>query len=284
MSIGESHSCIDGPIKVTGIARFTADLRAPNMLHGVFVTAAIPAGKVVAFGKGEALAEPGVVRVLTHEDMPRSKTTISGPPFAHSFLPLQDNEVRHEGHPVALVLGETLEAAEAGARKVSVSYAAATAKVPAPVVWSELERVALAPKNTGYFFLEPEFAKGNADQGLALAKNRIEGVYSQPSRHHNPMEPSAVLAMWEADELTLYASTQHVYALRMGLAAFFGIPPERVRVISKHTGGAFGVKGLIWPQDALAPLAAKIVGRPVRIVLSRANMYSFLGALLFARG
>jgi xanthine dehydrogenase YagR molybdenum-binding subunit len=277
MSIGESHSRIDGPIKVTGTARYTADLRAPNMLHGVFVTAAIPAGKVIAFGKDEALAEPGVVRVLTHEDMPRSKTTISGPPFAHSFLPLQDNEVRHEGQPVALVLGETLEAAEAGARKVDVSYAAATAKVPAPVVWSELERVALAPKNTGYFFLEPEFAKGNADQGLAVAKNRAEGVYSQPSRHHNPMEPSAVLAVWEADDLTLYASTQHVYALRTGLAALFGIPPERVRVISQHTGGAFGVKGLIWPQDALAPLAAKIVGRPVRIVLSRANMYSFLG-------
>jgi CO/xanthine dehydrogenase Mo-binding subunit len=111
------------------------------MLHGVFVTASIPAGKVIAFGKDEALAEPGVIRVLTHEDMPRSKITISGPPFAHSFLPLQDNDVRHDGQPVALVLGESLEAAEAGARKVSVIYGGTTAKVPVPVVWSELDPV-----------------------------------------------------------------------------------------------------------------------------------------------
>jgi xanthine dehydrogenase YagR molybdenum-binding subunit len=277
MSTGEPRPRIDGPIKVTGAARFTADLRAPNMLHGVFVTAPIPAGKVIAFDKGNALAEPGVVHVLTHEETPRPKAAIKGPPFAHSFLPLQDNEIRHQGQPIAMVLAETLEAAEAGARRVNVRYAATTARTPVAAVWSELDRVALAPKNSGYFFFEPEFSKGNADQNLALAKKRVEAVYSQPSRHHNPMEPSAVLAMWEGDALTLYASTQHVYAVQMGLAAFFAIPPERVRVISKHTGGAFGVKGLIWPQEALAALAAKIVGRPVRIVLSRADMYSFLG-------
>ena len=277
MSIGEPIPRIDGSIKVTGAARYTADLRAPNMLHGVFVTAPLPAGRVIAFDKGHALAEPGVVRVLTHEDMPRPKTTIAGPPFAHSFLPLQGDEIRHEGQPIAMVLGETLEAAEAGARKVDVRYAPTTAKTPVAPLWSELDRAALAPKNTGYFFFEPEFSKGNADQNLALAKKRVEAVYSQPSRHHNPMEPSAVLALWEGDALTLYASTQHVYGVQMGLAALFAIPPERVRVISKHTGGAFGVKGLIWPQEALAALAAKIVARPVRVVLSRANMYSFLG-------
>src|SRR5580704_10156405 len=117
MSIGEPLARLDGRIKVTGAARYTADLRAPNMLHGVFVTASIPAGKVIAFDKGDALAEPGVVRVLTHEDVRRPKTAIAGPPFAHSFLPLQDDEIRHEGQPIAMVLAETLEAAEAGARE-----------------------------------------------------------------------------------------------------------------------------------------------------------------------
>ena len=219
MSIGEPIPRIDGSIKVTGAARYTADLRAPNMLHGVFVTAPLPAGRVIAFDKGHALAEPGVVRVLTHEDVPRPKTTIAGPPFAHSFLPLQGNEIRHEGQPIAMVLGETLEAAEAGARKVDVRYAPTTAKTPVAPLWSELDRAALAPKNTGYFFFEPEFSKGNADQNLALAKKRVEAVYSQPSRHHNPMEPSAVLALWEGDALTLYASTQHVYGVQMGLAS-----------------------------------------------------------------
>jgi len=277
MSIGEPLPRIDGSIKVTGAARYTADLRVPNMLHAVFVTAIIPAGRVTSVDKREALAEPGVVRVLTHDDMPRSKVAIAGPPFAHSFLPLQDDEVRHEGQPVALVLAETLEAAEAGAKKVSIRYEARTPKTPVAPLWPELDRIALTPKNTGYFFLEPEFAKGDANEELRLAKTRVEGVYSQPSRHHNPMEPSAVLAQWEGDALTVYASTQHVYAVQRGLAALFGISSDRVRVISKHTGGAFGVKGLIWPQEALAALAAKTVGRPVRVVLSRANMYSFLG-------
>jgi xanthine dehydrogenase YagR molybdenum-binding subunit len=277
MSIGESLPRIDGPIKVTGAAHYTADLRAANMLYGVLVTASIPAGRVTAFDKDDALAEPGVVRVLTHEDMLRARNTIAGPPFAHSYLPMQSDEVRHEGQPIALVLGETLEAAEAGARKVHIRYAPAAAKIPVALAWPEIDRAALAPRNTGYFFLEPEFSKGNAGQNLARAQKRVEAVYSQPSRHHNPMEPSAVLALWDGDTLTVHDSTQHVFAVQQGLAALFAIPAVSVRVISQHTGGAFGVKGLIWPHEALAALAAKIVARPVRIALSRANMYSFLG-------
>jgi xanthine dehydrogenase YagR molybdenum-binding subunit len=277
MSIGEDLPRIDGPIKVTGAARYTADLRAADMLYGVLVTASIPAGRVTGIEKGEALAEAGVVRVLTHEDMPRAQNTIAGPPFAHSFLPLQSDEIRHEGQPIALVLAETLEAAEAAARKLKVRYVSATAKFPVAMTWSEIDRVALAPKNSGYYFFEPEFSKGNATQSLALAQKRIGAVYSQPSRHHNPMEPSAVLALWEGDTLTVYDSTQHVFAVQQGLAALFAIPVASVRVISQHTGGAFGVKGLIWPHEALAALAARIAALPVRIALSRANMYSFLG-------
>jgi xanthine dehydrogenase YagR molybdenum-binding subunit len=143
--------------------------------------------------------------------------------------------------------------------------------------WPEIDRAAEPPRNTGYFFLEPEFSKGNAGEDLARAQKRIDAVYSQPSRHHNPIEPSAVLAQWEGDALTVYDSTQHVFAVQQGLAALFGIPAASVRVISQHTGGAFGLKGLIWPHEALAALAAKVAARPVRIVLSRANMYSFLG-------
>src|SRR6476661_8062531 len=157
MSIGEPLPRIDGPIKVTGAARYTADLRAANMLQGAIVTATIPAGKVLAIDQSDALAEPGVVRVLTHEDMLPAKTTVAGPPFAHSFLPLQDDAIRHEGQPIALVLGETLEAAEAGARRVRVRYAPTPAQSPAAPIWSELDRTAVTPKNSGYFFFEPEF-------------------------------------------------------------------------------------------------------------------------------
>ncbi len=277
MSIGEPFSRIDGPIKVTGTARYTADLRAANMLYGVLVTASIPAGKVTGIDKGGAMLEAGVVRVLTHEDMPRARTPIAGPPFAHSFLPLQDDQIRHEGQVVALVLAESLEAAEAGARKVQVRYAPTKATMPVALAWPEIDRAAEPPRNTGYFFLEPEFSKGDAVHNLAKAPKTVATVYSQPSRHHNPMETSAVLALWEGDALTVYDSTQHVFAVQRGLAALFGIPPASVRVISQHTGGAFGVKGLIGAHEALAAQAARIAGRPVRIALSRANMYSFLG-------
>ena len=146
MTIGESLSRLDGPIKVTGKARYTADMPAANMLYGVLVTATIPAGKVSNFEITSALAEPGVVRVLTHKEMPRAKCAIAGPPWGHSFLVLQDDEIRHEGQPVALVLAETLEAAESGARKVIVRYAPTAAKVPVALEWSELDRVAVAPK------------------------------------------------------------------------------------------------------------------------------------------
>ena len=228
MSIGEALPRIDGPIKVTGAARYAADLRAADMLYGVLVTAGIPAGKVTAIEKDDALAETGVISVLTHEDMPRARGPIAGPPFAHSFLPLQSDEIRHEGQPIALVLGETLEAAEAGARKVKVRYAPAAAKVPVAVAWPEIDRAAEPPRNSGFFFIEPEFSKGNAVQSLALAQKRVEAVYSQPCRHHNPMEPSATLALWEGDTLTVYDSTQHVFAVQQGLAALFGLrSPER---------------------------------------------------------
>jgi xanthine dehydrogenase YagR molybdenum-binding subunit len=277
MSIGEPLPRIDGPIKVTGAARYTADVHVSNMLYGVLVTATIPAGKVIGIDKSNAFAEAGVVHVFTHEDMPRARSPIAGPPFAHSFLPLQDDQIRHEGQVVALVLAEALEAAEAGARKVQVRYAPTVAKIPAKLAWPEIDRAAEPPRNTGYFFLETEFSKGNAGQNLASAPRHIAAVYSQPSRHHNPMEPSAVLALWDGDALTVYDSTQHVFAVQQGLAALFGIPPASVRVISQHTGGAFGLKGLIGSHEALAAQAARIAGRPVRIALSRANMYSFLG-------
>jgi xanthine dehydrogenase YagR molybdenum-binding subunit len=277
MTMGEPLPRLDGPIKVTGKARYTADIRVANMLYGVLVTATIPSGKVTDIDGTSALAEPGVLRVLTHKAMPRAKCAIAGPPWGHSFLPLQDDEIHHEGQPVALVLAETLEAAESGARKVTVDYTPTAARMPVALEWSELDRVAVTPKNTGYFFLEPDFSKGDVDHNFARAKCRIDAVYSQPTRHHNPMEPSAALALWEGDNLTVFDSTQHVYAVRSGLASLFGIPLERVRIISEHTGGAFGAKGLIYSHEALAALAASIVNRPVRIALSRSNMYSFLG-------
>jgi xanthine dehydrogenase YagR molybdenum-binding subunit len=246
------------------------------MLHGVFVTASIPAGRVMSIDVAQARAERSIFRVLTHEDLPRLGR-FQCPPFSQSFMPMQGDEIRSEGQPVAIVLADTLEAAEAGARLVTVRYQRSEPRLPAESNWRSIDDLAVAPKQSGLLFFEPEFSKGDAAAGLAGAARRLEAIYIQPSRHHNPMEPSAALAIWEGDDLTLYDSTQHVYGVQRALAGALGMPAERVRVISQHTGGGFGVKGFIWPHELLAVLAAKVVGRPVRLVLTRANMYSFLG-------
>jgi xanthine dehydrogenase YagR molybdenum-binding subunit len=276
MSIGQPLPRPDGFVKVTGRARYAADHTAPNLLHGAFVTATVPAGRVTAIETADALDEPGVVDVLTHEIMP-PLAPFDSPPIAHSFIPMQTDEIRYEGQPIALVLGETIEATEAGAQKITARYQRAEARLPAPPEWPALDRIAVKPRETGFLFFEPDFSKGSIEAGLAGAVHRLEAVYLQPSRHHNAMEPSATLAVWEDDNLTVYDSTQHVYGVRAVLAKLLGIPADRVRIVSKHTGGGFGGKGFVWPQVFLAAAAAKIARRPVKLTLTRANLYSFLG-------
>jgi xanthine dehydrogenase YagR molybdenum-binding subunit len=274
--IGQPLARPDGPAKVTGRARYTADQDAPDLLHAVLVTATIPAGRIVAIDAARALAERGVVRVLTHADMPEFGV-LDGPPAAQGFMPMQGDEIRHEGQPVAIVLAETLEAAEAGARRVEARYALAPARAPVAPEWEAIDRVAVKPRTSGFLYFEPEFQKGDADGGLRGAAHVVEAVYLQPSRHHNAMEPSAILAAWSGDSLTVHDATQHVYGVQQVLAVRLRVPVERVRVIAQHTGGGFGGKGYIWPHEVLAASAARIVMRPVRLVLSRADLYSCLG-------
>jgi xanthine dehydrogenase YagR molybdenum-binding subunit len=292
MTIGQPLPRPDGPAKVTGRARYAADHGAQGLLHAVLVTATIPAGRVAEIEAGEALAERGVVRVLTHQDMPRfgkvrqgpgmgdtemEEGKPDGPPAAQSFMPMQGDEIRHEGQPLAIVLGETLEAAEAGARRVAVRYQRADARMPVVSDWTALDEVAVEPRKSDFLFFGPGFAKADAGAALAGAESGIEAVYLQPSRHHNAMEPSAILAEWSGDALTVHDATQHVYGVRQVLAARFRVPVDQIRVIAQHTGGGFGGKGWVWPHEVLAAAAARIVGRPVKLVLSRANLYSCLG-------
>jgi xanthine dehydrogenase YagR molybdenum-binding subunit len=274
--IGKPLPRPDGREKVTGRAKYTADYNVPDVLHAVLVTATIPAGRISKIDIDEALSESGVERVLTHQDMPKFGR-MGGPPTAQSLMPMQSNQIRYEGQPVAMVLANTLEAAEAGARKVFVHYKATKARLPSPADWARLDAAAVAPKKSDFLFFEPEFSKADADTELVRSAHRIETVYFQPSRHHNAMEPSAVLAEWDGDALTVHDSTQHVYGVRQVLATRLKLPVEKIRVIAQHTGGGFGAKGWVWPHEVLAAAAARLVGRPVKLVLSRANCYSCLG-------
>jgi xanthine dehydrogenase YagR molybdenum-binding subunit len=266
----------DGPAKVSGKALYAGDQFQPSQLYAAFVTSPIPCGRVETVSSVAALAKPGVVRVLTATDMSRVHSAlqqVSVPPLASRFVPMQENEIMHEGQPVAIVLAETLEAAEEAAKLVQVRYsrsAFSLAETSSPA--------AVMPEKGNYSKAGPlAFAKGDTGAAYAAASTKSTATYTQPSRHANPMEPSAILAVWNADRLTVYDSVQHLPAVQSALAAVFGLPSTNVRVISPHTGGGFGAKAFIWSHEILACIAAKVVQRPVKLVLNRQNMYSIVG-------
>ena len=276
-SIGTAVVRADGPIKVTGQARYTADQHLAGQLHGVLVPSTIPAGRVAEVDTRAALAMPGVLRVLTSAAMPRVSPAfakLTAPPLATRFIPMQDDRIIHEGQAVAMVLGETLEAAEAGAAAVRVRYERAPFVAPA-----DTPAVAADTKTKGAYptYNKLTFDKGDAATALGTAAVGVNETYSQPSRHGNPMEPSATLAVWEGGRLTVYDAVQHLPAVQNVMAAAFGIAADKVRIVSPHTGGGFGVKGFVWPHEILAAMAAQVVHRPVKLVLTRQQMYGMVG-------
>lgn len=269
--LGSSLPRQDGPAKVTGAARYAADHPAEGMLYGVLVGAPVPAGRLCAIDAHAARDVPGVARVLTHAEMPKLGAP-PVPPASSVRVPLQDDEIRYEGEPIAIVLAHTLEAAEHAAALVLVDVD------PAPFTpHPRGDRVgAEVPRESGYLSSPTDAEHGDVETAVAGAQVHLEATYVQPSRHHNPMEPSATLAQWHEDTLTMVDATQWAYGVRIVMCALFGLAPEQVRVRSPHTGGAFGCKGLVWPHQIIAAAAARVTGRPVRVALSRAQMYSIV--------
>jgi xanthine dehydrogenase YagR molybdenum-binding subunit len=239
-NLGQPIARADGAVKVTGAARYAGDQNQAGQLHAVLVASTVPAGRVSAIDTRAALAMPGVVRVLVAADMPRVHADldkISVPPLATRFLPMQTDDIVHEGQPVAIVLGESLEAAEAAAAAVGVTYERAAFIVP------ETGLAVPADPTKGSYSMSNalEFSKGDASAAIAVAPVKASAAYTQPSRHANPMEPSATVAVWNGARLTLYDAVQHLPAVQNALAAAFGLPATQVRVISPHTGGGFGL-------------------------------------------
>ncbi|MDJ0390221.1 xanthine dehydrogenase family protein molybdopterin-binding subunit [Roseomonas sp. E05] len=273
---GDPITRLDGPAKTTGAARYAGDQALPGQLHAVLVPSTIPAGRVTGIDARAALATPGVVRVLTASDMTRvhpDLDKITCPPLATRFLPMQGDQVLYEGQPVAIVLAERLEPAEAAAAAIRVCYQrdaftppeTAPAEPPDPAKGDYSKSSAVT------------FQKGDAAAAIAAAPVRLAARYTQPSRHANPMEPSAILAAWEGDRLTVYDAVQHLPAVQGALAAVFGLGADKVRVVSPHTGGGFGAKAFIWPHEILTAMAARVVGRPVKLALSRQHMHAMVG-------
>ncbi len=261
----------DGHAKVTGGAAYAGERSPRNVLHAVMVTSPIARGRVTHIDAAAALEHAGVVSVLTHVDMPRlAKAPV--PPAAQSFTPMQSADIQYEGQPVALVLAETLEAAEQGAALVHASYTTA-----APDTFEGGEVVIPNKEGNGYAFAELDIRKSDAETALANAATKVDAEYLTPTRHHNMMEPSASLAEWRGDELHVHDATQWTFGVRYALAALLQMPPAQIHVRCPYTGGGFGAKGYVWPHQILAPVAARVTGRPVKLCIERAGCYTGCG-------
>ena len=266
--MGQPRSRVDGPAKVTGRARYTADVPVEGLSYGVLVGSTIPSGRIVAIDAAAAQAAPGAVRIFTHENTPRlGKAAV--PPAGQTYLPLQDATIHYEGQHVALVVAETLEQAQHAASLVSVRVATEPAEV------NFRNKLAEAIAVRGYF--ENDTRNGDVDAALAKAAVKIDATYRTADRHHNTMEPSATLAVWEDGKLTVYDATQSVWFVRAVLAQALGMRPEDIRVHSHYVGGAFGCKGYVWPHQILCAMAARELRRPVKLVLSRAQTFTSHG-------
>ena len=271
-SVGAPLDRVDGRLKVTGGARYAAEFAVPNLAHGVIITSTIAKGRVRSMDTSAAERAPGVIKVLTPMNAPRlpgAKVT-SGRAMRVPTL-LQDDLVRYNGQPIGVVVADTWEHAREAADLVRVTY-----DVEKPVLdWSKapLNR----PEDVHPLGGERLIQRGDLSQGLAAAAVTIDHTYITPLENHNPMEVHSTIAQWNGDSLVLYESTQGITSVRNTVARHFGLTPDKVRVVAYFTGGGFGSKGGPWSHESLSALAAREVGRPVKLVLTRRQMFGPVG-------
>ncbi|QFU91787.1 xanthine dehydrogenase family protein molybdopterin-binding subunit [Amycolatopsis sp. YIM 10] len=259
--VGTPQSRVDGRLKVTGQARYAADHGIDGVVYAAVVDSSVGRGRITGVDAGAATAQPDVLAVISHLNAPRlpyvDNPGSNNPPGTRLRV-FQDDRVRFFGQPVAVVVATTL-AAQHAAGLVSVSY---TAEQPS----TDLGTAPADPPTT--------YARGDADAALGNAPVRLEMEYRLARNHHNPMEPHATIARWHGANLTVWDKTQWVVGgTQQELAAVFGIPQTAVRVISPFVGGAFGSGLRAWPHTTIAALAARVTGRPVKLVLSRRQLY-----------
>jgi xanthine dehydrogenase YagR molybdenum-binding subunit len=270
--IGQPMDRTDGVLKVTGQAKYAAEFPEAKLAHAVLVTSTIARGTIVSIDASRAQALPGVLLVLTPQNMPRLPSgTALAPPAVRRLSLLQDNEVHYNNEPVAVVVADTLERATDAAQQLRITYQAAP-----PV--ADFDRAkASAYKPAPQQGRQVDTLRGDIDAGLREGTVRVDAVYTTPMEHHNPMEPHATMAVWDGPQLTLYDTTQGVMNAQAAVARLIGIKPENVHVISPFLGGGFGCKGSVWSHVVLCAVAARQLGRPVRLVLTRPQMFGPVG-------
>ncbi|MFI7231444.1 xanthine dehydrogenase family protein molybdopterin-binding subunit [Nonomuraea angiospora] len=259
---------VEGRVKVAGLATYAAEYPVEGVTYAYPVQSRIAKGRIRRIDARDALAMPGVLAVLSSEDPPRL-----GPGAEGELALFQSREVAYRGQFVAAAVADTYENARAAADAIVVEYE------------QDLHDVALRADHPNLYRPEkvnPGFpsdtVKGDVEAGLNAAETVVDVTYTTPVLHNNPMEPHAALALWDDEgRLLVYDTTQGTSSSRDLIAQTLGLSGEQVRVVSRHVGGGFGSKGTSRPQAVLAALAARAVGRPVKIVLTRQQMFDVTG-------
>jgi xanthine dehydrogenase YagR molybdenum-binding subunit len=267
--VGAGVDRVDGPLKVAGAAPYPSDVDFPNLAHAALARATIPAGRIRRIDTGPAQAAPGVLSVITHHNAPKLERGPAADIGPQPPPPLQDDRVLHHGQYVAVVVASTAEQARAAAwqLEVEVDYEPAP-----PLLDLDDPRAALLTNPFGW-----DQQRGEPAAGLASADVTLEATYTTPDETNNPLGLFATVAAWDGERLTVHDATQWPDSVHATLAAAFAVPEDNVRVLAPYVGGGFGAGLRVWPHVLLTALAARTVDRPVKLVLTRPQMFTGVG-------
>lgn len=266
-ALGKSTVRIDGRLKVTGQAKYGSDFAVPNPAYAFLVTSAIARGRIKQIDDAEVRGIPGILDILTYREI--GKNIEAGKTFSDqgymgtTIAPLQSDKIWHDGQIVAVVIAETFEAAREGAQRLNVFY---VEERPSATFDSPGTKE-VAAKDAVKMHEDP--AVGDAEGAFASAVVKVEARYSTPTQHHNPMELFTTTCAWSDGKLTVWEPSQNVHGYKNGLAQQLNITPDKIHVISPYVGGAFGSRGSLTQRTAIIALAAKRLGRPVKLVATR---------------
>jgi CO/xanthine dehydrogenase Mo-binding subunit len=265
--IGGPVDRVDGQLKVTGAAPYPSDFAFPDLTHAVLVQSTIAVGTIKSIDATRAESAPGVLAVLTHENAPVLTEAPMTPLGAPPLFPFQDDRILHRGQHVAVVVALTREHARAAAQLVEIDYEEA-----APVLRIDDSRAPVLLDGW-----QQDIARGDVTAALASADVTYDELFTTAAAANNPMGLFATVARWEGDRLTVHDSTQDPMNARKALAAVFDLEEADVRVLVPYLGGGFGAGLRVWTHVILTALAARVVGRPVKLVLTRPQMFTSVG-------
>lgn len=266
---------VDAVKKVTGTAKYSAEYDFPGMTYGVLAVSSIAKGSIVAMDTKAAENAPGVFAVITHLNCPElpgykiSPEQEKLPATKKGYKVFADNLIRFSGQPIAIVVADSFERATYAASLVKAKY---KAEPHITDMYAAIENGKPLERNS-----YKDYVRGEAD-AWEKAAVKIEAEYTIPIEVHNPMEMHALTVLWENnDKVTVYEKTQSLSSTQQNIMRAFGLKEDNVRVVTQFVGGAFGSAFNTWPHSMAALIAGRKTGRPVKLMLTRNEMFNLVG-------